>query len=83
MGYSDGVVLKCVNSGLCVVTTAHYCTREVRSSAGSRAIRAEHPGGRLFAMRSPGGFMRYILAWALGVPFSVVALWYIVAHAGC
>jgi hypothetical protein len=30
-----------------------------------------------------GGVMRYILAWALGVPFSVVALWYIVAHAGC
>jgi hypothetical protein len=28
-------------------------------------------------------FMRYIVAWALGVPFSIVALWYIVAHAGC
>jgi hypothetical protein len=27
--------------------------------------------------------MRYILAWALGVPFSIVALWYLVAHAGC
>ena len=27
--------------------------------------------------------MRYILAWALGVPFSVIVLWYIVAHAGC
>jgi hypothetical protein len=26
--------------------------------------------------------MRYILAWALGVPFSIVTLWYIVAHAG-
>jgi hypothetical protein len=27
--------------------------------------------------------MRYILAWALGVPFSLVLLWYVVAHAGC
>jgi len=27
--------------------------------------------------------MRYIVAWALGVPFSIVVLWYIVAHAGC
>jgi hypothetical protein len=27
--------------------------------------------------------MRYIAAWLLGVPFSVIALWYLVAHAGC
>jgi len=27
--------------------------------------------------------MRYIVAWALGVPFGIVVLWYIVAHAGC
>ncbi len=27
--------------------------------------------------------MRYLLAWLLGVPFSVVALWYIVGHAAC
>jgi hypothetical protein len=36
-----------------------------------------------FLLSRARGSMRYILAWALGVPFSVVALWYVVAHAGC
>jgi hypothetical protein len=27
--------------------------------------------------------MRYLFAWLLGVPFSVIVLWYVVAHAGC
>jgi hypothetical protein len=27
--------------------------------------------------------MRYIVAWMLGVPFSVIVLWYIVGHAAC
>lgn len=27
--------------------------------------------------------MRYILAWILGVPFSVIVLWYVAAHSGC
>jgi hypothetical protein len=27
--------------------------------------------------------MRYIFAWLLGVPFSVIVLWYIVGHAAC
>ena len=27
--------------------------------------------------------MRYIAAWMLGVPFSVIAVWYVFAHAGC
>jgi hypothetical protein len=27
--------------------------------------------------------MRYVLAWMLGVPFSVIVLWYIVGHAAC
>jgi len=27
--------------------------------------------------------MRYIVAWMLGVPFSVIALWYIVGHSAC
>jgi len=27
--------------------------------------------------------MRYIVAWILGVPFSVIVLWYIVGHAAC
>jgi hypothetical protein len=31
-----------------------------------------------------GGFgMRYIVAWMLGVPFSVIVLWYIVGHSAC
>jgi hypothetical protein len=27
--------------------------------------------------------MRYIVAWLLGVPFSVIAIWYVVGHAAC
>jgi len=27
--------------------------------------------------------MRYIVAWMLGVPFSVIALWYVVGHTAC
>ena len=30
-----------------------------------------------------GGYMRYIVGWMLGIPFSVIVLWYVVAHAGC
>jgi len=27
--------------------------------------------------------MRYIVAWLLGVPLSVIVLWYLVGHAAC
>jgi len=27
--------------------------------------------------------MRYIAAWILGVPFSLIVLWYIVGHSAC
>jgi hypothetical protein len=27
--------------------------------------------------------MRYVVAWILGVPFSVIVLWYLVGHAAC
>jgi hypothetical protein len=27
--------------------------------------------------------MRYMVAWLLGVPFSVIVLWYVVGHAAC
>jgi len=27
--------------------------------------------------------MRYIVAWLLGVPLSVIVIWYIVGHAAC
>ena len=27
--------------------------------------------------------MRYVAAWLLGVPLSVIVLWYIVGHAAC
>jgi hypothetical protein len=27
--------------------------------------------------------MRYMVAWLLGVPFSVIVLWYVVSHAAC
>ena len=27
--------------------------------------------------------MRYIVAWVLGVPFSVIVVWYVLGHAAC
>ena len=27
--------------------------------------------------------MRYIVAWLLGVPLSVIVVWYILGHAAC
>ena len=27
--------------------------------------------------------MRYIAAWILGVPFSLIVVWYVVGHAAC
>jgi hypothetical protein len=27
--------------------------------------------------------MRYFVAWLLGVPLSVIVLWYLVGHAAC
>jgi hypothetical protein len=27
--------------------------------------------------------MRYIVAWMLGVPLSVIAVWYVIGHAAC
>jgi hypothetical protein len=27
--------------------------------------------------------MRYLVAWLLGVPLSLIVLWYIVGHAAC
>jgi hypothetical protein len=40
--------------------------------------------GAAIAIETAGGFrMRYIVAWMLGVPFSVIVLWYIVGHSAC
>jgi hypothetical protein len=40
--------------------------------------------GAPIALAIAGGFgMRYIVAWMLGVPFSVIVLWYIVGHSAC
>jgi hypothetical protein len=27
--------------------------------------------------------MRYFVAWILGVPFSLIVVWYVVGHAAC
>jgi hypothetical protein len=27
--------------------------------------------------------MRYIVAWLLGVPLSLIVVWYVVGHAAC
>jgi hypothetical protein len=37
----------------------------------------------LLQCESEGSCMRYFAAWLLGVPFSVIVLWYLVAHSGC
>jgi hypothetical protein len=29
------------------------------------------------------GSVRYIVAWILGVPFSVIVVWYLLGHAAC
>ena len=40
--------------------------------------------GVLFAIGRRGRtWMRYIVAWALGVPFSVIVLWYVIGHSAC
>jgi hypothetical protein len=40
--------------------------------------------GVCIAVLGEGGFdMRYIAAWMLGVPVSVIALWYVLGHSGC
>jgi len=36
--------------------------------------------GTRVALLQPGGFMRYILAWALGVPGIVVIIWFLMSH---
>jgi len=30
-----------------------------------------------------GGHMRYVIAWLLGVPFSIIVIWYILGHTAC
>ena len=27
--------------------------------------------------------MRYIVAWLLGVPLSLIVIWYVIGHAAC
>jgi hypothetical protein len=40
--------------------------------------------GGIRALRSNGRCsMRYVMAWILGVPFSVIVVWYIVGQAAC
>jgi hypothetical protein len=52
-------------------------TREARRFDGARSH------GVPLAKADAEGSMRYIFAWILGVPFSVIVLWYVVGHAAC
>jgi hypothetical protein len=54
---------------------------QFRASATQRSIERSH-GVRL-AKCDAEDWMRYIVAWILGVPFSVIVLWYLVGHAAC
>jgi hypothetical protein len=42
-----------------------------------------HYGAMIAYANGGGAYMRYIVAWMLGVPFSVIVLWYVVGHAAC
>jgi hypothetical protein len=43
----------------------------------------QSPTARLLQRRVAECAVRYIIAWILGVPLSVIVLWYIVGHAAC
>ena len=60
-------------------------------SEGTATLGATHApeptrlAGSLLARagREGDSAMRYIVAWLLGVPLSVIALWYVVGHTAC
>ncbi len=43
----------------------------------------DYDGVNFAVVASRGFAMRYAVAWMLGVPFSVIVLWYLVGHAAC
>lgn len=51
------------------------------SRAETRWLR--HFGAPLALCRPREVDMRYLVAWMLGVPFSVIVLWYLVGHSAC
>ena len=55
-----------------------------RDCAAAKPLPHADYDGVNFAVVASGGFaMRYAVAWMLGVPFSVIVLWYLVGHAAC
>ena len=64
------------------------CRREtVRAASFVGHVRLYRCGfdayGLFLAPSLVGGRMRYIVAWLLGVPLSVIVIWYLVGHAAC
>ena len=49
----------------------------------ARSVDGLAAGVTLAAANAGGSAMRYVIAWMLGVPFSVIVLWYIVGHSAC
>ena len=41
------------------------------------------PTASVLLRNSPEVVMRYFVAWLLGVPFTVIVIWYLVGHAAC
>jgi hypothetical protein len=39
-----------------------------------------HSRESLAAPAADGGVMRYVIAWLLGVPLSVLFVWYLISH---
>jgi hypothetical protein len=65
-----------------VDTAGRGITEAVDRNSKRDAIRVR-AAGQFLAPRSAGGDMRYFVAWLLGVPLSVIAIWYIVGHSAC
>jgi hypothetical protein len=42
-----------------------------------------HPGGELGAEPPKERVMKYGVAWLLGVPVSIIALWFVANQMGC
>ena len=58
-------------------------SRALRHIASCRNPARRTPFGVCFATPFAEDLMRYIAAWILGVPFSVIVLWYLVGHTAC
>jgi hypothetical protein len=67
------------DSGLRAISTNRQLTRPRTLPACSGTSRAR----RVFGIRRAEGVMRFVGAWLLGVPFSLIVLWYLISQVAC